>query len=191
MQNHKDKKLGMNFLEELKVVQEKATCLYSQTEIEMGIDKLAASMTKDLNNRNPIFICIMNGGLHFSAELTQRFDFPLQIDYLHLSRYQGNLAGGEVTWYAKPQSDLQGRTVVLLDDILDIGISLEAAKTFCLAQGAREVISAVLLKKKLSEKVQVGKTNYFVFECPDIYVFGYGMDYKNYLRNLNAIYALS
>jgi hypoxanthine phosphoribosyltransferase len=180
----------MNFLEELKVVQETATCLYSQKEIELGINNLAASMTVDLHNRNPIFICIMNGGLHFSAQLTQRFNFPLQIDYLHLSRYEGDLAGSEITWYAKPQCELQNRTVVLLDDIFDIGISLEAAKTFCLTQGAREVISAVLLKKKLHPDKQIGKANYFVFECPDVYVFGYGMDYKNYLRNLNAIYAL-
>lgn len=177
-------------LEEIKQVQAQATCLYDHHTIEQGIQKLASLLNNDLKNLDPIVICIMNGGLPFSASLTQHLNFPLQMDYLHVSRYQGELAGANLVWYAKPQSKLLNRTVVLLDDILDIGISLESAKTFCYEQGAKQVISAVLVKKKLADNVQVGTVDYFVFECPDVYVFGYGMDYKNYLRNLNGIYIL-
>lgn len=181
----------MLLLKEIQSVQNRAICLFDNDTVEKGIRQLATVMSEDLKTSKPIFICIMNGGLQFTANLTKNFNFPLQLDYLHLSRYQGELMGSEVIWYAKPQISLKDRTVVLLDDILDVGISLESAKAFCKEQGAAKILSAVLVKKKLKDNKQIGNTDYFVFECPDVYVFGYGMDYKNYLRNLNAIYALN
>jgi hypoxanthine phosphoribosyltransferase len=177
-------------LEEIQTVQNEADCIFTHSEIEKKIDNLSQLITKDLYDHNPIFICILNGGLLFSASLLSKLSFPLQVDYMHLTRYQGDLSGSEIRWFAKPQLDLKGRVVILLDDILDLGISMQAAKEYCALQGAEKVFSVVLLKKKLQDELQVETADYVGFECPDKYVFGFGMDYKNYCRNLNAIYAL-
>lgn len=183
--------MSLSLLEELAHVQANADCLYSREQIEHAIGRLAEEMDRELADSNPLFICIMNGGLAFTASLSMRFSFPLEMDYLHLSRYQGALEGGQVHWHAKPKTSLKNRTVVLLDDILDLGVSLQAAKDFCESAGATKVVSAVLLKKNLRSGKQLTQSDFFALECPDLYVFGYGMDYKNYLRNLNAIYVFN
>ncbi len=182
--------LDPDLKKELREVRDSAECVISSLELIKRIEHMANEMSVSLADKNPVFICILNGGLPFSAQLIRHFDFPLQMDYMHLTRYQGDLSGNEIRWIAKPQLDLKGRTVVLLDDILDSGISLETAKEFCRNEGAQQVVSAVLLKKQIDEELQIGSSDYIGFECPDRYVFGFGMDYKNYLRNLDGIYAL-
>lgn len=171
-------------------IHKSAECLFAEQSIQAGIADLAKKLDARLQNQNPVFISIMNGALFFTADLLKQFSFPLQFDYLHLSRYQGATQGADITWYAKPQLALENRCVVLLDDIFDQGYSLQAARQRCQESGAQEIITAVLLKKKLENAQQVGEPDYFVFECPDRYVFGYGMDYQHYFRNLPAIYTL-
>lgn len=167
-----------------------AELLFSSEQIEVGIKHLAEKLTHEFSKKNPVFLVMMNGAMMFSTQLLKQFNFPLQVDYLHLSRYSDGLNAGSLEWKAYPQFELKGRYVVLLDDILDEGKSLDAAHNFCEQQGASVVRSVVLLKKNLKERQASYQTNDFVFECPDRYVFGYGMDYLHYWRNLNAIYAL-
>jgi len=177
-------------LQELQRVQAQADCLLNRDEINHGIAALAESMSKVLAEKNPIIICIMNGGLNFCAALLSHFTFPLQVDYLHLSRYRGALAGSDVQWLGKPTLDLRDRVIVLVDDILDHGLSLQAAQDFCQQQGAKQIYSAVLVKKILENNTQHFQADFVAFECEDRYLFGFGMDYKNYLRNAPGIYAL-
>jgi hypoxanthine phosphoribosyltransferase len=151
-----------------------STLLFEKEAISQGVKNLAQRNAENLSDKNPLFICLMNGGLMFSAELLKHFDFPLQLDYIHLSRYQDDFSGGELEWKAGPNIELESRNVVLLDDILDEGKSLQAAHEYCLQKGASSVSSFVLLKKNLESKKQVFDANDFVFECPDKYVFGYG-----------------
>jgi len=180
----------MDLLKEIKTVQEASECLFSAKDLEHTISSMADSLQSLLQDKNPICITMLNGALPFSASLLKYFNFPLQLDYIHLTRYHGDLEGSKIVQIAKPQLPLKGRCVVLMDDILDYGISLKAAKDFCLSEGAAEVITVVLLKKQLAPEVQIMQADYYGLHCPDRYVFGFGMDYKNYLRNLDGVYAL-
>lgn len=179
-----------DLLQEIKAVQAQADCLLSSDEVHRGIAALAKNMSEALAEKNPVFICIMNGGLNFCAALLSHFSFPLQVDHLHLSRYRGALSGSDVQWQNKPTLNLRDRVVVLLDDILDQGLSLQAASAYCQQQGAGEIFSAVLVKKNLQNNSQQFKADFVAFECEDRYLFGFGMDYKNYLRNAPGIFAL-
>lgn len=171
--------------ERLERARRTAECLYPAAEVVAAIDRLAVRLTVALAEEDPILICVLHGGLPFTAALMQRMQIPLMLSYVHVGRYGDATSGGELIWHARPQTDLTGRHVVLVDDILDEGVTLAALETWCLEQGARAVTTAVLL-----EKGEGGRASYAALSCPDRYVFGWGMDFEGYWRNLPAIYAL-
>jgi hypoxanthine phosphoribosyltransferase len=164
--------------------------LYDTAAISAAIDRMAAEINAKLHDKNPLWITIMNGGLHTSAELTMRLNFPVEMDYCHATRYRGETSGGNLLWRAMPATTLRDRVVVLCDDILDEGKTLAAIKRYALAQGAKEVLIAVLTKKLHDRCVPDLVADFQGLTVPDRYVFGYGMDYSGSLRNLPAIYAL-
>ena len=167
----------------------KATCLYSKREIEAALDKMATEISYKLAHTNPIFLCVVVGGIVPLGNLLPRLDFPLEVDYVHATRYGKNTVGKEITWKAKPEIDMQKRTVVVVDDILDGGITLEAIIKHCKEEGAANIFSAVLVEKqdaRLSGGLQ--QPDFCGLSVPNRYVFGYGMDYKGYLRNAPGIY---
>ncbi len=139
---------------------------------------------------NPILMCIMNGGLVFSGKLATRLNFPLQLDYLHATRYRDKTSGADLQWKSYPNLDLKDRVVLLVDDILDEGTTLEKIIDYCNSQGASRVLSAVLLDKKHTRKVPGLRADFVGFEVEDFYLYGYGMDYKGYLRNANGVFAI-
>ncbi len=165
---------------------ETAECLYSAAEVVAAIDRLAVRLTVDLAEENPLLLCVLNGALPFTGALMQRLQFPLTLSYVHVGRYGDATAGGELSWHARPQAPLAGRHVVLVDDILDEGVTLAALKAWSLEQGAIAVSTVVLL-----EKGDGGRATFAALPCPDRYVFGWGMDFEGYWRNLPAIYALN
>lgn len=154
-----------------------------------AITKMAAEITGSLEATSPIVICVMGGGVVFSGQLLTQLDFPLELDYVHASRYQNKTVGKTLEWKALPKSDLTGRTVLLLDDILDEGITLKEIQNKCLSLGATKVLTAVLIEKKLDHEKPI-KADFVGLEVPNEYVFGYGMDVYGWWRNLPAIYAL-
>ena len=167
-----------------------ADLLIGESEIASAIDRLAAEITARLRERNPAVICIMNGGLIFCGQLLTRLVFPLTVDYVHATRYGCETSGGELNWLVRPQSDLSGRTVLLVDDIFDEGLTLSALVDFCRERGAREVLSAALLEKRRSRRVSA-ELDFKGFEVDNRFVFGCGLDYKGYWRNAPGIYAVS
>jgi len=170
---------------------ENADQLYSSCEIADAIDRMAASVTKDLADKNPLVICVMNGGLILTSELTQRLEFPLQMDFLQASRYRGDVNGTNVVeWLVRPAHELGERHVLIVDDILDEGLTLVEIQAFCRKHGAASVQTAVLLKKRHDRCHPHARADYIGLDVEDRYVFGFGMDYKHYLRNLPAIYAV-
>ncbi|NVJ50596.1 MAG: hypoxanthine-guanine phosphoribosyltransferase [Gammaproteobacteria bacterium] len=168
-----------------------ADCLYTQQEVEQAINQMAYQINQDFVDRNPIVLSIMNGGLVFAGQLLTKLTFPLNIDYCHATRYRGETSGGELHWKALPQYELRDRHVLVVDDILDEGHTLMAILNAITAQGAKSVKTAVLLDKRHERKAKPDyRADYVGIEIPDRYVFGYGMDYKEYLRNAPGIYAL-
>ncbi len=178
----------MGLLEEINLVRAEADLLFPERDVDQAFDRMAAAITEKLKASNPIVICVLTGGIHPAAKLTQRLDFPLTQDVIHASRYQEETIGGEVEWICRPRSSLKDRTVLIVDDILDEGLTLKAIDRFCNGQRAAAVYSAVLVEKMLGHQKPY-RADFVGLQAENRYLFGCGMDYKGYWRNLPGIYA--
>jgi hypoxanthine phosphoribosyltransferase len=168
-----------------------ADLLFDEDAVLSAIQQMANDITAELKDRNPLVLCVMNGGLFVTSEITKRLNFPLQMDYMQATRYRGNISGAEqVVWLARPQQDLTDRAVLILDDILDEGHTLVEITRECEKMGAASIHVAVLLKKIHDRCNKKAQADFIGLEVEDRYVFGCGMDYKEYLRNLPGIYAV-
>lgn len=177
-------------LAEIQQVKRNADQLISPSEVELALEKMAVEISDEIGHKDPVVICVMSGAAVIFGKLLTKLDFPLTIDYLHATRYVGETTGSEIQWKAKPASDLKGKAVLIVDDILDEGNTLAAIIEFCNDQGAEEVYSAVLVDKVHDRKFQDIKANFTGLSVTDKYVFGEGMDYKGYLRNMSGIFAV-
>lgn len=171
-------------------VRSRADCLYPRAAVEAALVQMATHLTQRLAQANPVVLCVMNGGLIVAGELVTRLDFPLSLDYLQVSRYRDRTQGGDLNWRRYPATDLQGRSVLLVDDILDEGVTLAAVRDWCLAQGARDVMIAVLVEKQLPQRTAAIQADVVGLPVPDRFVFGYGMDFQGYWRNAPGIFAV-
>lgn len=169
---------------------EQGTLLHDGGEVAKAYDRMVSEITRDLGDADPVVLSVMIGGLVPTAELIRRFEFPFELDYLHATRYQGETAGAELKWRVRPGIDLRDRSVLVVDDILDEGYTLESVMGFLTAARACNVMSAVLVEKHQSRRVPTVKPDYVGFETPDRYLFGCGMDYLGYLRQVSGIHAV-
>ncbi len=178
--------------QKIREVYSQATCLYTKEQIEAALDRLAMQINDRFANSNPIFLCVVVGGIVPLGNLLPRLNFPLEVDYVHATRYQNDLVGKDLTWKVKPKIDLKGRTVLVVDDILDGGITLNSVLQFCQEQGAKNAHSVVLVDK-IGARLPGGlvKADFTGLTVANNYVFGYGMDYKGYLRNAPGIYQVA
>lgn len=178
--------------EHIREVFAKATCLYSKTEVEAALDTMATEISLALSFSNPIFLCVVVGGIVPLGNLLPRLDFTLEVDYIHATRYHTNTKIKNLEWKVKPTCKIKNRTVVVVDDILDGGVTLAAIINFCKEQGAKSVYSAVLVDK-YNARLPNGpeSANFSGLKVGNHYVFGYGMDYKGYLRNAPGIYRVA
>lgn len=172
-------------------VYQHADCLYDAAAVERAIADMAERITTDLGDKNPLFVCVMSGALITMGRLLTHLRFPLEIDYVHATRYRGETRGGEIQWLARPRVPLQDRVVVVVDDILDEGVTLAAILEDFRSHGATDVRTAVLVDKLHDRRYQNLQADYAGLQVGDRYVFGYGMDYHDYLRNINGIYAVA
>ena len=175
-------------LKEIKYIQETADLLYSEQQVEAALDKMAEQINTALADLNPLILCVINGGIVVAGKLITRLTIPLTLDAINATRYQNNTLGGNVEWLLKPKTPIKDRNLLIIDDILDEGLTLLAIKDYCLEQGAASVYSAVLLDKNLG-RVKPVSADFIGLEVENRYLFGYGMDYKGYLRNAPGIYA--
>lgn len=182
----------MSIPEKIKEVYEQSSCLYTANEIEAALDRMAINIHSKLKDKNPVILCVMIGGLVPLGNLLLRLDFPLEVDYVHATRYRGELTGGEIHWKVKPSANIKDRTVLIVDDILDGGVTLAAIIEEIKKMGASEVYSAVLVDK-YRKRVPNGlkKADFVGLEVEDHYIFGYGMDYNEYLRNAPGIFVVA
>ena len=176
-------------------VERRAERIHSADEVAAAIDRMAREITAELAGSDPVLLCVMNGGLLVTGQLALRLDLPLQIDYLHISRYRDATRGGRLEFLTRPRLALQDREVLVVDDIFDEGHTLAAVLRHCREQGAARLWSAVLVDKQRPRQRQgdasLPRPDFIGLQVPDRYVFGYGMDYKGYLRNVNGIYAVA
>jgi hypoxanthine phosphoribosyltransferase len=153
---------------------------------------MALEIQAELSEKNPVIVCVMIGGLIPLGNLLPRLDFALEVDYVHATRYRGDIRGGDLHWIVRPRVELQGRTVLIVDDILDGGVTLAAICREIKAMGAAEVQTAVLVDKHHKrDEHGLEKADFVALEVDDHYVFGYGMDYNEYLRNAPGIFVVA
>ena len=179
-------------IDKLKQIKQEAKLLHSKQTIDKALASLRDQLVADYMDKNPIFLVVMNGGLVFAGQLLPQIDIPAQIDYCHATRYRGATSGGEIEWKVKPNLSLKDRNVIIVDDILDEGYTLQAIVKDCEKQGAASIKTLVLIEKLHDRKAVAGmRSDYCELETPDKYIFGFGMDVNHYWRNLDAIYILN
>lgn len=175
---------------EIVMVKAEADLLHGEQAVEAALDRMAVAVTAELADKNPLVLAVMVGGIIPAGKLIPRFDFPVQIDYVHATRYRGDTRGRDLHWLARPVQSLRGRAVLVVDDILDEGVTLAEILSYCREAGARTVHSAVLVDKDVGAKPGLKEADFTGLRVENRYVFGYGMDYRGYLRNARGIYAV-
>lgn len=181
--------MNMNEIDLIRILQQ-SRLVVSADEIDKTTTRMAEEIDNRYQGKVPVVICIMNGGLMLTGQLMSKVKIQAKIDYLQTSRYRGNTRGGKLQWRAEPQYSLEGRSVILVDDIFDEGHTLLNIVEYCENQGASDVYSVVLLDKKHDRKVNGFRPDLIGLEVEDEYLIGFGMDYQEYFRHLPAIYAI-
>lgn len=181
----------MSRVEDARTALAQAECLVGATEVDAAWERLAAAVRAEYADKNPLLLAVMIGGLVAAAEIGKRLAFAFELDYLHATRYRGETQGAGLVWKRHPQVPLEGRHVLVIDDILDEGHTLVAIRAALEAERPASLKVAVLAKKHHARCVPEAQAEFIGLELPDRYVFGCGMDYREYWRQLPAIYALA
>ncbi len=179
----------MTDIQEIKDILASADVIHTEEEVAAAVSRVAREITGKLGETNPLLLVVMSGGVPFAGHLMTQLHFPLEFDYLHVTRYGQETSGGALSWRAAPWTPVKGRTVIILDDILDEGLTLAAIVERMKELGARACYTAVATDK-LNGKNKPLKADFVALTVPDRFVFGYGMDVRGAFRNLPAIYAM-
>ena len=180
----------MNREEALHVLEHSEEIVSAQ-EVSASIEAMAKAIGAQVSEDFPLVLSVMGGAAVFTGMLLPHLDFPLEFDYIHLTRYRNTTkGGGKMEWRVAPAEAVKDRVVLVLDDILDEGETMAAIRDRIMAMGATKFLSAVLCEKTI-EKSKPLRPDFCGFEVPDRYVFGCGMDAKGYWRNLPTIRALT
>lgn len=176
--------------EQYDAVAGRAELLASGEEMERVLDQLAESITEALANKDPLVLCVMNGAVIAVGRLLPRLSFPLGLGYVHATRYLGATSGGSLQWLHRPAESVRGRHLLVVDDILDEGLTLDAIVKACREDGAASVHTAVLVEKE-RERTCDFEADFVGVRLPNRYLYGYGLDYKGYFRNADGVYAVA
>jgi hypoxanthine phosphoribosyltransferase len=168
---------------------ESAELLRDEAEVRAAIARLASEITASLKDHYPLVLAVMGGSIFFAGHLLPQLRFPLEFDYIHASRYGKATSGGEIVWRVEPGENVRGRSVLVLDDILDGGETLATIRDRVRSLGAAAFYSAVLTDKDIGRKKPI-VPDFIGLRLPNRYVFGCGMDVSGAWRNLPAIYAV-
>jgi len=172
-----------------------ADCLVSSVEMDAAYARLAAAIEQDwlvqIEDQVPLVLVVMSGGLVAAGKLLSRLHYPVELDYLHVSRYGEATQGGALHWLVRPRHSLAKRHVLIVDDIFDEGVTLRELTEACWRDGAASVRSVVAVNKDHARKVSDFRPDYVGVTVEDRFLVGEGMDYRGYFRSLNGIYALN
>ena len=175
--------------QEAQKILDEADLLCPAEDVARAVRRVAAEVTSRLAAANPLVLAVMGGAVVFAGQFLPQLSFPLDFDYLHVSRYGDVTRGGNLAWIVEPRSAVAGRVVLVVDDILDEGVTMAEIVRRLLAQGASQVLSAVFADKDIG-RVKPIAADFVGVRLPNRYVFGFGMDVKGAWRNLPAVYAV-
>ena len=160
-----------------------------ESEILEAIGKVAEQINKDLEGKDPLFVCILNGSFMFAAELMKRLTIPCEISFVRMASYQGTKSTGKIKEIYGLEEDIKGRTVVILEDIVDTGYTMTLVTDQLRCEEPKELRIATLLFKPEALKNDV-KLDYVALQIPNDFIVGFGLDYDGYGRNLPHIYKI-
>jgi hypoxanthine phosphoribosyltransferase len=163
--------------------------LYSAGDVHAAVTRMASEITARLKDEFPVVLSVMGGAVVFTGQLLPLLRFPLEFGAIEVTRYNNDIQGREITWRLPPRDNVRDRTVLVVDDILDEGVTLAAIRKKLVEMGAKEVFSAVFADKDIGRE-RPAHADFVGVIVPDRYVFGFGMDAYGVWRNLPAIYAL-
>lgn len=173
---------------------EHAEQIASAEQVQQAVRRVADELNQRFGNPDeqafPLVLGVMGGAVVFTGNVLPQLDFPLEFDYIHVTRYGDEDQGGQVVWKVIPRQSVAGKTIIVLDDILDEGETLAQVKQRLLDMGAKEVIIAVFADKDLGRKKPV-QADIVGLSIPNRFVVGFGMDVYGYWRNLPALWAIS
>ncbi len=175
--------------QEARKILDEADLLCSAEKSALAVRRVAEEISVRLVDANPLVLAVMGGAVVFTGQLLPQLAFPLDFDYLHVSRYGDVTTGGELAWIVEPRTPVAGRIVLVVDDILDEGVTMAEIVKRLRQQGASEVLSAVFADKNLGRSKPIS-ADFVGVQLPNRYVFGYGMDVRGAWRNLPAVYAV-
>jgi len=168
---------------------ENSDLIASAEEVQAALAKVAHEIHERLAGAYPLVLAVMGGAVVFAGQLLPLLRFPLDFDYIHASRYGAATSGAAIDWRVMPSADVRGRTVLVVDDILDGGETMSAIRERLLALGAQAFHCAVLVEKVLRRQKPI-RPDFVGLRIADRFVFGYGMDARGYWRNLPEIRAM-
>lgn len=167
-----------------------SSILATREQVDSAIDRMAEQVNSYYGDREITLLIVMTGAVLPAAWLAARLKMPVQMDFVHATRYAGQTEGGEIEFRVPPRLNLEGHDVLIVDDIYDIGLTLEMIEKYCESRGARSVNSAVLVRK-IHDRPTTEKLPRFIgLDVEDKYIFGCGMDAYEFWRQLDEIRAL-
>ena len=167
-----------------------SSLLASRQEVQAALERMAAAINEHYGDRPIVMLVVMTGAMMPAAWLAPRLTMPMVLDFIHATRYDGATEGGEIHFRVAPRLDLAGQDVLVVEDIYDVGLTLQSITRYCREQGARSVRSAVLVRKVHERAVADDPPDFIGLDVEDRYIFGCGMDVYEHWRHLEEIRAL-
>ena len=169
---------------------ENSTVLATHEEVDAAVARMAAAINAHYGDRPIVLLVVMTGALMPAAWLAARLAMPVRMDFVHVTRYDGATRGGDIAFRVPPRLELEGQDVLIVEDIYDVGLTLQSIARYCEAEGARSVRSTVLVRK-IHDRETTGQLPDFIgMDIEDRYIFGCGMDVHEHWRHLGEIRAL-
>ena len=176
-------------LQEAQRILDTAELICPAVVVSEAVRRVAGEISDKLAGQYPLVLSVMGGAVVFAGHLLTELKFPLDFDYVHVTRYGNHTSGAELNWVAMPQEIISDRVILIVDDVLDEGITLAAIRQRMLDNGAKACYLAVLANKEIGRQKPV-TADFVGISLPNRFVFGFGMDVHGAWRNLPAIYAL-
>lgn len=173
-----------------KAILERSSPLVGREDVKAAVERMAGQINEYYGDTTLIMLIVMTGAVMPAAWLASKLKMPLEMDFVHASRYSGATEGGEIDFRVPPRLNLQGHDVLIVDDIYDIGLTLEMIENYCASRQARSVNSAVLVRKIHDRPTTERKPRFIGLDVEDKYIFGCGMDAYEHWRHLDEIRAL-
>lgn len=176
-------------MDTIKVLDKEFTLLLSEKQIRENVKKVAGKINKDLAGKNPLFLAVLNGAFMFASDLMKEITIPCEISFVKLASYQGMQSGGKIREVFGLSERIDGRTVVIVEDIVDSGRTMQQLLSSLSTRNPAEIRIATFLHKPDALQCEL-TLDYVAFEVPNDFVVGYGLDYDGYGRNYSAVYTL-